>query len=1455
MATLPHTNPENGYSLRIGKYVPKNAANLAYVHTDTPSPEKNLLLYDYSNAIQENNILSGEAEKFHAFAGIDGRLENEAGLLTVSRPDVLVTDEYTLGENPRPLYYQATSRFLFDARNALLAVPLSASRATTGKRFELYGAEDGYAFIYLGDKIRVTGSNGMALTNEDAYKIMLVKEGNDNFTYRIVLYANFQNGTAGYEMHYPAFQAGQNQSRTEILNPTPLFKEYMGEEGVIGKYYAIENNADAGYSIRILDYSSDSIMIGPKEREPYRFSYQIEAAVQARLSDRNAATVRIGLIYINETVYNAVKVTTALKKLVHNNPLMPDYLTFENPHNLSGYNEKSDSTYWLADLEMPREHYLDYDILIISGYGQKDFTRAADSMRAFLDTGGTLLFDNCGTGTSVLNPFNQNGMQTFIANIAFSSTLAANGVRSLTSDAVMKDRFFEIQDVSMMGTAVRPVIESSGQENFDEDWTTYIRHQNGGPSFLKKDTGSIGKLFVSNMGLMLDVLYNQEVSLKFLTNWLLYICENRSFISPIFKEQLHHRENLFAVEYSDAFGNLLYVDDRNDEDETQIIAKKILAENTAEHFRPYLPEAYRQFQSAHFKTHVLANESVSLVNPGMEEPSEDGTNSWTTTTENALPGYDFVVFSGANALAEQTKTLYKEGKHSLKIRTTDSQAFWEQDLGTLPAGTYTAEVCIRAEAANGGGYSIHYSDGSLLAQTSPLLGTTNWTNVPLVFELTDTADLFIRMGATIAPATTTLYFDDLRIRMDGMVRMTPANTGEETFYAYAIAPKGKNYALALLDNVDNVDELLKVDTVAEATLIVKSFVYKWNSSYGLFQKEYGNQKDTRFVVKQSEGNKVLGNLISLVPGLKYGTEWSNKERVYYELSLLPNNEWNDYLELSLYDPRIQQFFFTPRGEWVINHEDLWSDGYTSTTQVRVLNKATTLQTGKSGYAVKLKEENQIRVLEPASRDERERWYLRVQNGSFQKNAITAKDSLALAEAGRADFYDSFLSGQHNYRLPEYDRQTFYPVRGQRLIDGEQAEYIDERTIRVQRTPLIIEEEVVVKEPLTRLDATGLLWGARHILWNKEAPIAVYQDEFSDGNEILLNSGYVVDYDEGLVRFESVYEGAILASYSHDNFRITKRKYANSRIAKEATTTGDRHTFVSKHQNWAVQPAPRVTLGSRSNPSFVHPKEYVIDFESGTVHFPTPVSENVFVDYSFYKEETIVYADANRFTGEIKLKNRISFKDELYVSYLAEENTVEYKGYYDEESQTFLHLDLNPTAGHTFTQRETQAGVVKMIETASEKLLGKVIYLYLLPNRSVYYTKERSNEHCLRHVFGEEQWLLTKASQPEALLLAKLQVRENTAITQAVVLDARASGGGLKENIRQETIEQKIGYTSAFWDIGSFDGLAYYQNGVTVIRLPEKILRVNGGLFEEEEIRERLDKYLAYGVYPIIEYTS
>ena len=1448
MTTLPHSNPENGFALRIGKKLPKRAANLAYVHTDTPAPEKNIVIFDQSDTIFENTLAPGSEQSRNATTDEAGYLQTDEGRLTLARPEILLADSYSLGENPKPLFYVSASRELFDARNSLLRLSLSGAFASTAKRFEQYRAEERNRFVYEGDKIRLTQTGGVPLTNADRYKIWLEKAGSDAFTYRIVVESNFQEGTNGYEIHYPAYLSGRNIMRMEILNPKTRYTEVTDPALLVDNPFAYcLEAAPGGYNVRLEKELSQPFLLTPANRPPYRFRYAIEADLKTRLSEKNPAKLAVGLIYINDTVFNAVKVTSAMKKLVFQNPSLPAYLQFYNPHPENGA-VPSDSIYWLTDVEMPREHYQDYDILILAGYGDKDLTAVAENLQAFFAKGGTLLVDNCGSGQAALNTKNNEDVQTFIADIGFSSSTLATQRRVFTENALFRDRYFSLTDNTLMAMgSANAAIEWGGSESLD-DWTVEITHENGTPALLRRNVNRVGTLIVSNMGLMLDVLYGKPATLSFFSNYWLHLAENRSFLTPVIEETVVHRDNLYPTEYTDANGSVRYLDDQNDSDETQIVAKKLLAPSVATQVLPYLPKAYRSYQSGSFRLRLLDAQALPVENPAFETLPANGTTSWSASAADALPGWDFVVGNGT-ATGSVSESVFYSGRRAFKLETTASQAYLEQAIGFLPAGKYLLEVRLRGENANGSPFGIYRNTGESLAEAFPLSGSFNWVNHSLAFELLEGETALLRIGS-LAQTTAVFHFDDIRLANQGDVRMTPDGNGNETLYAYALTPQGKNLEAVLEEATNNAAEIVRIETTASVAVAVTSFVYEWDIESNRYQKQYGNKKETRFTLSASQGEAVLSDLLPLLPPLKAGREWARKDRVYYEVTVSPEDA-DLTVTGSVYDPSVSRYFFSPAGEWVINHNDLRWNSIDSTVQVRATLKADTLKTTTNRYSVQLQDRNRIAISAPATTDERDRWYLRVTNGSFQKNSTNAKDAVRLAEAGRPDFYDERLVGTHTYALPEYRRQTFYPQFGQRLITQERATYLDERTLRVNRTPLIIEEETVEREVLTPLGTDNLLFQSRHLFWNKNADRVprIYLDEFGTNEPVLLTTGFVIDYEEGLVRFEAPRSGVVLASYWHDNFRINKRSNSHKRIRKETLPSADRLTFDSKHTNWLVSPAPILRRGA----AVIHPGEYIIDYASGTVRFFQKVKENITAEYSYFAETEIAYADANRFTGEIRLEKPVSFRDEVYVSYLAEEPALEYKGYYNEAFGRFLHLDLNPTAGHTFTLRQNEAGETRFVEAAGEKLLGKEVFLYLLPQQSVYYDRTRENEHCLRHVFGKADWLAVQAADPNALLLAKIQVRENTSIEQAVVLDARRPGGGLKESVSDARIQRLVGQTSAFWDIGSFDGLAYYKNGVLVVRVPETVLDANGGPFSEQQVRGILDKYMAYGVYPIIEY--
>ncbi|MGV7000384.1 hypothetical protein ACWA2C_16985 [Priestia megaterium] len=211
--------------------------------------------------------------------------------------------------------------------------------------------------------------------------------------------------------------------------------------------------------------------------------------------------------------------------------------------------------------------------------------------------------------------------------------------------------------------------------------------------------------------------------------------------------------------------------------------------------------------------------------------------------------------------------------------------------------------------------------------------------------------------------------------------------------------------------------------------------------------------------------------------------------------------------------------------------------------------------------------------------------------------------------------------------------------------------------------------------------------------------------------------------------------------------------------------------------------------------------------------------------------------------------------------------------------TFFHLDLNPTPGHRHTVAEngfhrwiptntdTETYTLQAAGTDNKELLVKPIHIYMRPSaiRTVALDGSKGGDiipetTLNRTVFhtDEECWFNPKDYKydPTMFRLGKVLLQANSTIQDDMtILDTRTRGGGLDESLSREIIRQVNKESLYHWDIGYFDGEAYQENGVVVIKVPRTVLKSesNPNGFHESEVQEAVAKHKAYGVLPIIEY--
>lgn len=240
-----------------------------------------------------------------------------------------------------------------------------------------------------------------------------------------------------------------------------------------------------------------------------------------------------------------------------------------------------------------------------------------------------------------------------------------------------------------------------------------------------------------------------------------------------------------------------------------------------------------------------------------------------------------------------------------------------------------------------------------------------------------------------------------------------------------------------------------------------------------------------------------------------------------------------------------------------------------------------------------------------------------------------------------------------------------------------------------------------------------------------------------------------------------------------------------------------------------------------------------------------------------RELTVV--DMDPFKGLIYVRESVHPEDVVAADYTYKTLYYEYRGYY--AFDRFFALDLNPSAGHTFTALVNGSSVLvpgdfpsayaayagQVEEVPTWALLHLYLYLYLRP-AAVFVDGEvipgSVRHHTLFHTTESAYFdPSSPVYDPTAFLLARIYVRPNSSPSDVIVFDTRQRGGGLMEGYGDHNC----------WDIGMVDGIPYPNQGVVLVRLPKGILKQHGGRFTEEQVRKVVERYLAYGVYPVVEY--
>jgi 3-isopropylmalate dehydratase small subunit len=1487
-------NTDYGYSIRVGSVVPTNAVNLAYVHTPEIMPKRNLQITDMTDKIVENQIRDTVENEKMVFPGDDFLLRELTRPYYSASKNLVLTDEFSIPssgqETPMALYYQAEAKGLFDARGAMVAyypggyVEKTLSTVVDYSQIDQARVIAGEPLLYAGNKIKITRADGSALPSQYKYKIQLVKQigvGIPDHAYRVIVFTNFRgDGSESFLLRYEKFNLDQSHTSdmVEVLNAYPFFTEVSKESldllaenpkangqwkpDLGAKQFAVHED-DGNWEV----YAPSQVLIADNGTRPaQQFRYKIKGKLNTKMNAANPGSINIGLIYLNETVFGAEDFTLVLKK-IYNDGYKPQYLDFQNPHP-PALMTKTDDKYWTIDMTMPADYLNDYDLIILSGFGAIDMASHNDALRTYLQNGGRIWIDNAGTGSEVFT------LSNFLTSISFSSSQEIGGLKvygipdsqlGLHSEYSLErkaaERLYNLKkiDMSIGYPNINPKILFGTGEDASL-WQQIVAYQSGEPSVITRKIYDDGTLIVSNCGVFRSLANRTSEDIKMAMNLILAIAEEKSVTTPWLRDYVYHRENLFAEEYK--IGDLdLYVDDRSDVDTTQIVAKKIMNKSMRDALIPYMPSSYYKAKGT-FKTEVEADNEVVVTNNDFEVGTEGVTNNYFSgAIANVIPGWSTVVGSGTTQQFQHGTSISERGARAVSIKSTGVvRAHWAtSQIAESLYGTYRASVWVKAAGITGVGakMAIYRTNGTLIAESDVIVGTRDWTKINIVFGTTTPTDIQIRLGF-LDESAGQVWFDYVQLVSVGAVYMTPENNGDIPLYAYSVRPNGNIFDLKTQGFV-NADVTV-YDPVVQFYALIRSFIYKWDNTLVRYVREYGNFSRTLVKVRRSDGTVNIGALTALVPDLKAGAGWADKTKVFFELNIEPvaGDSTSDFVNVAFFNTGSGRYYFSEFGENIIGFTELYDAQSMRNIVVQAWTDYYTIRATKRRYSVKPVGDERIYLEYPATIEERAPWFPRVHNGNFVKKALNFNEYDAFKDllAGRQ-------FGTHRYSLPEYDRQLFKPGQPYRKVRKEVVEYVNDTTVKLQHTPMYVQIGSTLGERGTEIGTGKLIYRASKGNWLKTPAPKVYVDNNGDNFFSEYVGDYDIDYMNGIVYLADTATGVIKMDYSYNNLELFKRTYANSKIKKEQFQTVDKKTFYSSagRKNWLLYPAPvvyRIPYGADNNGNYIAPvNTYRIDYDNGTIEFIEDVNDRIHVDYTYTVDRPLSIRDYDVNSGLLYLNGSITFKDEVYCNYYYEENYVEYRGYYDEETVSFMHLDLNPSEGHYCTMSTVRtdpndSSVVNRFEKVpTAKLMNKEVYIYLLPHSDSF---GNLNQYTIRHCFSKAEWdKISKTKLGTAQLLGIVQIREHTKVTEATVLDTRTRGGGLKESISKDLMKKTDPLTASYWDMGSWEGQAYYSNGVVVIELPRSILVGQGGQFTEKDVEDAIRKYIAYGTYFIVEY--
>ena len=1468
LTSYKETINDKTYSIKIGKSIPDRGVNLAYVDTPKIYPSNNVIISSSSmanNTTYEEKLLMPD-NQMRLIAGED--------IETFKSDNITMTDQFsvrnTITQSVKPLYYRGELKYNIKLeKNDLLKFVSGYMTETlteiSNMEFDIT-KESTYIYKPTATKIQfIDATDNRIYITKNAPMINKILIQKVNLTEgKIFIYT--EEAVRDVLVKYNSTDK-TSPIKEEVLNTYAFFSRdddldaYLKANDTLLTLPDFNNKlTDTLFSLRqegtefAAYVPTENIVATENTRKMYNFRYKVETNKTLKYNTVNKGTINIGVYCINDpgSGLGAKDIGDAMAAIQKNIDKLPTFITFQNPHppyeSQTSGNKKSTDLYWKISLDMPPEHYHDYDVIIIGGLGPANLSQYNDYFKDYLSNGGSLWIDNCGSGGNALilesDLTSENG--PFIIGANFNDTLSENTIKVLgTDDIGLLSRYGKVIEGSSSQAKIGfqdtcPVMSLDSSE-VASDWTTVIKYSDSNrPAVMYKRAFTRGLVVVSNCAVMFGSYEEQATSgvdNELAINIMTVLGEDAWYTTPWINDYVLHKDQLFNGELGKGIGEYTSQVCPNKTLFVGTVASKKIADSASSLINQYhLIETPTSSEKYYFHVEEFSYVSSSYVeDDALTMTVRKGPISVTSKTDPLYvysvtpPGAAFDINS-LGFLDGHIQLFNQDLLFSYIIRPYVYS--WTDQAGLSKVSKIYGEaanigVSIDSKGVLTSILKIKKSDG--LKRLSPLAVSAPGTPEGEMWSNKDLVNYEVSLASYSSGSNSAVQF------LNKPITLTIQNSKSGELYTDAYGVPSIPYME--LFNTENIGDIsIYATTTYQSIMATKRvFAAKALTSAPINARvpDEIDTKDQWFVRLTNGIYTVEKSDVLHTPTLVY--------------------EINDFHD--------QMFLPTEPFKQVSDEPPIYLD-YTK------------LQVGRTPmYIQDVNVENET-LVHIGNNTYKSRMYRNWNIGSvIVKKGIANEILTTLSELQgdyRVDYEEGAIVLDADITLSNLESITASFKCSN--FNAKKFDYINDNIRAEMLTMISLESnKTIYKVPANVYD------------------VRLY--ELINGVETSLTSVYELDAEMGLITIMAKMQSPVYIDYKY--FGISNIRVSGIDVTSGIIYTEDVIKLTDEVRiDYSYEETCYDYKGYYNGNTFVK-----LDLNPSTGHYSTmirtttnslgvkevltnDVSTSNLVDQQIYlymvpSYDSTVYI-AKVAPGILEFEN----DDTAYVNNIAESGIVpvgaigrsseSYKNIIENSDFVkrliFVGADLDLEG---LPESITRASLMNKFTNSlsHERTLGvneKVMPISLIQKSSKtngfdYVTCCIYNKSNVMHTFNKV--ILDQAiDNNNAIQIADISIRQTATYEDVVVMDGRVRGGGIKTKLSNEQIAKKYPaiYESImnFWDVGTWDGTPYQKNGVSIITLPisaKDNLPDSAANDPEGYIRSIIDKYIALGIQYIIEY--